>query len=152
MTSFRHFLRIGDDLSFHTPSSEISYGRVTLLQGERVTVQLYFRIEIELYDDLSSPSIFYAIPQLAVTSIVEEISINDIDDIIFILSVNDITSNTFHILGISNIFFLRYQRVQPEEGDREDVDLDDIELFKRYVNVETHQMLDTEVCYFFSPV
>ena len=86
--SFRNSLLPSDDVSYHSQSGSISYGRITRRDGNHLTIQQYYRISIDLYDNL--PINFYSIPQLAITDAYEDINESEIVDIIFILQEDEI--------------------------------------------------------------
>jgi hypothetical protein len=100
-------LHPGDDVQYSvSTSSDLSYGRIRSVSGSTASITRY-----ELYELPSPPPPFSCLPleELFLTSNTTEINLADIQDIVFILSSEDVQNLIISASGIDNIFYIRFE-------------------------------------------
>ena len=72
---------------------------------------VYFVIRFDVYTDPSPPPTFKCLPleELCLTSETVEVNKNDVVDVIFVLSVDAVYKDPISFLGMSNLYYIRFQ-------------------------------------------
>ena len=111
MDSLASLLGPGDDISYRLGSDsdsdsspQLSYGRIIFSGSETLTIRRYANTRLD-YSNL--PEVFYTLQELVQTEDQVTISQDDIEELIFVFSVQQITSHWYDVEGIQNCFFVR---------------------------------------------
>ena len=102
-------LKPGDDVCYLNPSIERPfYGRIANRDDTRLILYKYNKV---ILNRAGLYAIFYQISELVLTEQQEVIDVNQIIDIIYVLTEKIISSFPFTVEGVSSCFFIRYKRV-----------------------------------------
>jgi hypothetical protein len=98
-------LKSGDDISYHNhPIDRTLYGRIASRNGTSLIVTKYSKV---ILSRAGLHAVFYHISELVQTEEEETIHVDQILDIIFVLTEQMISSFPFTVEGLSSCFFIR---------------------------------------------
>jgi hypothetical protein len=108
-------LQSGDDIQYrssNTPDSPLHYGRISNVAG--VDESEYIVTRFEVYTDPTPSPTFkcLALEELFLTSETVAVTRNNVIGIIFVLSVDAVERDPISLIGMANLFYIRFQMTE----------------------------------------